>query len=75
MRRRRLNQLKLDTYPMMTQAEKEWAQETVFELYYDRNGMWLDAALSEIHEDIMCLEEQERYERCQILKDILDRFE
>jgi len=60
---------------MMTPEEKEVAQEMVFELYYDRNEAWLEGALAEIQEDIVNLEEQERYERCAILKDILDRFE
>lgn len=75
MRRRKLSQLVYDNYPMCSQAEKELAQELVFQYYYDRNGMDLECALSEINHDIVRLEEHEQYERCLMLKDILDRFE
>lgn len=75
MRRRKLSQLIYDQYPTCTQAEKELAQELVFQYYYDRNDSDLECALSEINHDIVRLEEHEQYERCQMLKDILDRFE
>ena len=75
MRRRKLSQLIYDNYPMCTQTEKELAQELVFQYYYDRNDMDLECALSEINHDIVRLEEHEQYERCLMLKDILDRFE
>jgi hypothetical protein len=60
---------------MCTQAEKELAQELVFEYYYDRNDMDFEIAIEEIIHDIVRLEEHEQYERCQMLKDILERFE
>ena len=75
MRRRKLSQLIYDQYPTCTQAEKELAQELVFQYYYDRNDSDLECALSEINHDIVRLEKHEHYERCQMLKDILDRFE
>ena len=75
MRRRRLKELDLDHYPMMTLTEKETAQELVFQYYYDRNDMDIEVALDEINGDIYMLQEQEMYERCAILKDILERFE
>lgn len=75
MRRRKLSQLVYDNYPMCNQAEKELAQELVFQFYYDRNEMDLESALQEIQVDIVRLEEHEQYERCAMLKDILDRFE
>ena len=75
MRRRKLSQLIYDQYPTCTQAEKELAQELVFQYYYDRNDSDLECALSEINHDIVRLEKHEQYERCQMLKDILDRFE
>ena len=75
MRRRRLSQMFYDTYPYISQEDKELAQEMVFEYYYDRNDMDLDLALDEIRGDIYRLEASEQYERCLMLKDILDRFE
>jgi len=75
MRRRRLKELDLDHYPMMTPTEKETAQELVFQYYYDRNDMDIEVALDEINGDIYMLQEHEMYERCAILKDILERFE
>jgi len=75
MRRRRLSQMFYDTYPYISQEDKELAQEMVFEYYYDRNDMDLDLALDEIRGDIYRLEVSEQYERCLMLKDILDRFE
>jgi len=75
MRRRRLAQLQLDLYPQMSMEEKQDQQELVFVYYYDRNGEHLESALMEIREDLIQLELNEKYERCLILKDILDRFE
>jgi len=75
MRRRKLTGITLDLYPMMSQAEKERHQERVFLYYYDRNGEDLDLTIDELNADLVELEKHERYERCQILKDILDRFE
>jgi len=64
-----------DKYPQCTQAQKEQAQEMVFEYYYDRNDCELELALEEIRADIIRLESVEQYERCLMLKDILERFE
>ena len=75
MRRRKLSQMFYDTYPYISQEDKELAQEMVFEYYYDRNDSDLDLALDEIRGDIYRLEVSEQYERCLMLKDILDRFE
>jgi RNase P/RNase MRP subunit p30 len=75
MRRRKLSSLIYDQYPTASQAEKEIAQELVFQYYYDRNDQDLELALSEITGDIVRLEHIEQYERCMMLKDILDRFE
>ena len=74
MRRRRLNQLVYTNYPACTQQEKEDAQEVVFTYYYDRNDQDLEAAIEEIEQDLFVLEMQEQFERCQLLKDVLDRF-
>jgi hypothetical protein len=75
MRRRRLSQIYFNNYHLETQEIREKCQEMVFEYYYDRNDMDLELAIEEIREDINRLVEHERYERCQLLKDILDRFE
>jgi hypothetical protein len=75
MRRAKLNQLIYTNYPACTQEEKDIAQELVFQYYYDRNDMDIDIALEEIEADLMYMEQQEQFERCQLLKDVLDRFE
>ena len=73
MRRRRLAQLQLDLYIYMTAQEKEEHQERVFTYYYDRNNMDIESAIEELETDLMVLEEQEQYERCALLRDVLDR--
>ena len=75
MRRNHLGQLVLDGYLMMSEFEKEEIMEYVFQYYYDRNDMDLDTALDELHGDLAIYEDQEEYERCALLKDIIDRFE
>jgi hypothetical protein len=75
MRRRKLSQLYFDNYHLETHENREKCQEMVFEYYYDRNDMDLELAIEEIRDDIARLAEHERYERCALLKDILDRFE
>tara|TARA_R110000772_G_scaffold32192_4_gene79034 strand:- start:2146 stop:2373 length:228 start_codon:yes stop_codon:yes gene_type:complete len=75
MRRRKLSQLYFDNYHLETETVKEQCQEMVFEYYYDRNDCDLELAIEEIREDIVRLVEHERYERCALLKDILNRFE
>jgi hypothetical protein len=62
-------------YPSATESEKEVLQEMVFTYYYDRNEMDFDLAIAEIQEDLYFLEKSEEYERCLMLKDILERFE
>jgi len=73
MRRRRLAQLQLDLYIYMTAQEKEEHQERVFTYYYDRNNMDIESAIEELETDLIVLEEQEQYERCALLRDVLDR--
>ena len=75
MRRRKLSQLYFDNYHLETHENREKCQEMVFEYYYDRNDMDLDLALEEIASDLIRLENTEQYERCLMLKDILERFE
>ena len=74
MRRRRLTQFNLNHYPDSTPEEKEEMQESVFTYYYDRNDMDIESAIEEIENDLLVLELQEQFERCQLLKDVLDRF-
>tara|TARA_R110000772_G_scaffold122460_1_gene228689 strand:+ start:566 stop:793 length:228 start_codon:yes stop_codon:yes gene_type:complete len=75
MRRQKLKELMYSNYTRNSQSDKEIAQELVFEYYYDRNDSDLDLALDEIRGDLFAYEEHEQYERCQMLKDILERFE
>ena len=75
MRRRKLSQLFFNNYHNETHENREKCQEMVFEYYYDRNDMDLELAIEEIRDDLTRLVEHERYERCALLKDILDRFE
>jgi protein-arginine kinase activator protein McsA len=57
----------------MTEQEKEEHQERVFTYYYDRNNMDIELAIEELETDLIVLEEQEQYERCALLRDVLDR--
>ena len=66
---------KFDNYAKEDESSKEALQEVVFEIYYQRNDHELELTLEEIRADIIRLVHIERYERCQMLKDILDRFE
>ncbi len=75
MRREHLKKLVLDGYSLEDDKAKELIQELVFEYYYDRNDMDFDTAIDELKGDLILLEQIEHYERCLILKDILDRFE
>ena len=75
MRRRKLDQLVYNEYPSATESEKDQLQEVVFYYYYDRNDMDFELAIAEIQQDLYFLEQSEEYERCQMLKDILQRFE
>ncbi len=75
MRRRKLTQLVVDCYARESMEVKEQIQEMLFVYYYDRNDMDFEGAMQELKEDILSMEQIEQYERCHILKDILDRFE
>lgn len=66
---------KFDNYIHEDQDSKDHCQDLVFDIYYERNDFEIELTLEEIREDIIRLEHTERYERCQMLKDILDRFE
>lgn len=54
---------------------KEHCQDLLFEIYYERNDFEIELTLEEIRDDMIRLAHAERYERCQMLKDILQRFE
>ena len=75
MRRRKLSLLFFDNYHNETHENREKCQEMVFDYYYDRNDSDLELAIEEIRTDIDTLVKHERYERCALLKDILERFE
>ena len=66
---------RFDNYLRESEQSKLECQDLVFDVYYERNDFEIELTLEELREDITRLEKTERYERCQMLKDILDRFE
>lgn len=74
-RKRRLTQALFDNYINESQENKQKCQELVFEIYFERNDADVELAIEEIRADIIRLEYTEQYERCAMLKDILDRLE
>jgi hypothetical protein len=47
----------------------------MYRLYSERNDNEIELTLEELKRDLERLEKDEQYERCLILKDILNRFE
>ena len=74
-KRQKLTQLVVDSYASESPEIKEEIQNMLFVYYYDRNEQDFHGAMQELNEDIAAMEQMEQYERCHILKDILDRFE
>lgn len=74
-RRKQLTQTLFDNYPNESQDNKERCQDMVFDYYYERNDSEIELTLEEIRADLIRLEEHEQYERCLMLKDIINRFE
>lgn len=66
---------RLANYPNESHVSKQECQEAVFRIYYGSNDFDVELALEAIRMDIGLLAKQEHYERCQMLKDILERFE
>ena len=66
---------RFDNYLRESEQSRLECQDLVFDVYYERNDFEIELTLEELREDITRLEKTERYERCQMLKDILDRFE
>ena len=66
---------RFDNYLRESEQSRLECQDLVFEVYYERNDFEIELTLEELREDITRLEKTERYERCQMLKDIIDRFE
>lgn len=74
-RRKQLTQTLFDNYPNESEDNKELCQDMVFDYYYERNDSEIELTLEEIRADLIRLEEHEQYERCLMLKDIINRFE
>lgn len=74
-RRKQLTQTLFDNYPNESEDNKELCQDMVFDYYYERNDLDVELTLEEIRADLIRLEEHEQYERCLMLKDIINRFE
>lgn len=66
---------KFNNYTNEDPQTRKHLGDLLFQLYYHRNDSEIELTLEEIRWDIQRLEVAERYERCQMLKDILDRFE
>jgi len=66
---------KLDNYINEDSESKENLQLIMYRLYSERNDNEIELTLEELKRDLERLEKDEQYERCLILKDILNRFE
>lgn len=66
---------KMDHYPNEPEDIKRMLQLLVLDIYAGRNRGDDDDTFLEIMMDIKRFEEEEKYERCLLLKDILIRFE
>ena len=66
---------RFDNYLRESEQSRLECQDLGFEIYFERNDFEIELTLEELREDITRLEKTERYERCQMLKDIIDRFE
>ena len=75
MQRRKNSPRLFDNYINESIEIKEGCQEMVFYYYWDRNNSDMVATMQDIRRDISKLLKLEQYERCQLLKDIIDRFE
>ena len=65
----------LSNYLNEEQTVKEMCRDFVFNRYLERSDYNYEDALDAIVGDMIILESLERFERCQILKDILEEFE
>ena len=65
----------LSNYLNEEQTVKEMCRDFVFNRYLERSDYNYEDALDTIVGDMIILESLERFERCQILKDILEEFE
>ena len=74
-RRLKISQQIFDNYLKETEENQALCQELVLDYYFRRNDNDIQLAFEEIREDIKTLELNEQYERCSLLKDILDNFE
>lgn len=75
MTRKKLTQALFDNYLNESDANRLRCQNVVFEYYYDRNDHEIELTLEEIRADIKRLAQHQEYERCLMLKHILERFE
>lgn len=74
-RRRRLSKSIFDNYLSEDDEIKLQCQDMVFEYYFEAHEHLIEAALEQIRLDLQIFEENEQYERCAMLKDILKKFE
>ena len=74
-RKRHLTQSLFDNYLNESEEMKLKCQDMVFDYYWEKNQWCMVHTVDEIAADIQRLEYTEQYERCQMLKDILERIE
>lgn len=72
---RRVGHQIFENYIFENQDVKDLCQEVVFKWYVDKHegdtaDLWFD-----LHSELEMLEELEMYERCALIKDIINRFE
>ena len=68
-------QKRLDNYLNEDAENKETLQYIMFRLYSERNDNEFELTMEELKRDLDRLEKAEQYERCLMLKDIINRFE
>ena len=64
-----------DNYIHESEANRLICQNVLFEYYFLSNDEDVELAIEHIRADIPKLEAQQKYERCLMLKHILERFE
>lgn len=74
-RRFRIGNQIFQNYPHENFDVKELCQEVVYKWYLDKHEGDRADVFFDMKEEIDLLEGLELYERCQLLKDIIDRFE
>ena len=65
----------LAKYLLLDEFDKEAVRDAIFTKYWTAHDKDIDLTLDAIKGDIWFFEQEEQFERCQLLKDILTSFE